>query len=145
VNGQPVAANSQGNFVVGTQTLTTNSQGNIVIGTQTLAASGPAITVSGTTISLAPEATEIIYEGTSTTRLGSSIQSSVGVTAQLGNIIQSSASGTTHSGIVIQSSIGVTTAPAQYTGEAGRRVEMETTRAVFMVVAFSALEVWLWL
>jgi hypothetical protein len=58
--------------------LTTNSQGNIVVGTQTLTAGGSAITVSGTTISLGPGGTAVVYGGTSTTHLGSVIQSFIG-------------------------------------------------------------------
>jgi archaellum component FlaF (FlaF/FlaG flagellin family) len=117
-NGQTVTVNSQGNLIVNGQTITANSQGNFVVGTQTLTAGGLAITISGKTISLATGATgttEIIYGGTSTTHLES----------------------------VIQSSKSVTTAPAQYTGEAGRGVEMGMARAVCMAVAFSVLMVWL--
>jgi hypothetical protein len=68
--------------VIGTQTLTTNSQGNLIVGTQTLTAGGSALTVSGSTISLGPETTEVIYGGTSTTHLGSIIQSFVGAPPQ---------------------------------------------------------------
>jgi uncharacterized Zn-binding protein involved in type VI secretion len=82
INGQTITANSQGSFVVGTETLSTNSQGNIVLGSQTLTAGGSAITVSGSTISLGPEATAIVYSGSSTTNLGSVIQSSVGAPPQ---------------------------------------------------------------
>lgn len=52
------------------------------MGTQTLAAGGPAITVSGSTISLGPGATAVVYSGTSTTNLGSVIQSFVGAPPQ---------------------------------------------------------------
>jgi hypothetical protein len=52
------------------------------VGTQTLAAGGPAITVSGSTFSLGPGATSIVYGGTSTTNLGSVIQSFVGAPPQ---------------------------------------------------------------
>jgi hypothetical protein len=52
------------------------------VGTQTLAAGGPAITVSGSTISLGPGATAVVYSGTSTTNLGSVIQSFVGAPPQ---------------------------------------------------------------
>jgi large exoprotein involved in heme utilization and adhesion len=82
INGQTITANSQGNFVVGTQTLTTNSQGNIFVGTQNLTAGGPAITVSGSTISLGPGVTAIVYGGSSTTNLGSVIQSFIGAPPQ---------------------------------------------------------------
>lgn len=102
-------------LVVNGQTVTANSQGSFVIRTQTLTAGGLAITISGKTISLATGATEIIYGGTSTTHLGS----------------------------VIQSSKSVTTAPAQYTSGADRVVEMGMARAVCIAVAFSALIAWL--
>jgi hypothetical protein len=107
-----VTANPQGNFVVGTQTFTTNSQGNIVVGSQTLTAGGSAITESGSTLSLGGGATEVIYDGTSTTHLGGIIQSFI-------------------------------SAPAQYTGAAGKEVEMGLSKGVCMAVVFSALMAWL--
>jgi hypothetical protein len=53
-----------------------------VVGTQTLTAGGSAITESGSSISLGAGATEVIYGGTSTTHLGSIIQSFMGAPAQ---------------------------------------------------------------
>jgi hypothetical protein len=52
-------------LTVGGQTIMENPGGAFVIGSQTLAPGGPAITVSGTRISLAPGATDIVI-GTST-------------------------------------------------------------------------------
>jgi hypothetical protein len=47
------------------QTITANSQSNFVIGTQTLIPGGPAITVPETPISLAPGATQLVIASVS--------------------------------------------------------------------------------
>jgi hypothetical protein len=52
-------------LTVGGQTITANPAGQLTIGGQTLVPGGPAITVSGTRLSLAPGATDIVV-GTST-------------------------------------------------------------------------------
>ena len=50
-------------ITIGTQTITTNAQSQFLIAGQTLAPGGPPITVSSTTISLAPSATALIVNG----------------------------------------------------------------------------------
>jgi hypothetical protein len=56
------------------QTITANSESEFVIGTQTLSPGGSAITLGGTPVSLASGATEVIVGGT-TTPVGSIIMS----------------------------------------------------------------------
>lgn len=54
-------------LTIGTETIVANSQSQYVVGGQTLSPGGPAITVSGTTISLAPSATVVVVNGASST------------------------------------------------------------------------------
>jgi hypothetical protein len=54
-------------LIIAGQTITANSAGNFIIGTQTLAPGGPAITVSGTTISLAPSGSIAVINGVTST------------------------------------------------------------------------------
>lgn len=49
------------------QTVTANGAGSFIIGTQTLAPGGPAITVSGTTVSLGPSGTIAVINGATST------------------------------------------------------------------------------
>ncbi|MCJ1249529.1 hypothetical protein MMC30_006755 [Trapelia coarctata] len=51
-------------LTVGGSVITPNTASNYVIGSQTLLPGGPAITISGTLVSLAPSATEVIIGGT---------------------------------------------------------------------------------
>jgi hypothetical protein len=53
--------------VLGSQTLTANSLSQYLVSGQTLSPGGPAITVDGTTISLAPSATALVVNGHTTT------------------------------------------------------------------------------
>ncbi|MCJ1252994.1 hypothetical protein MMC24_000801 [Lignoscripta atroalba] len=57
-------------ITIGGSTITANAQSDFVIGTQTLKPGGPAITISGTPVSLAPSASALVI-GTSTITLGS--------------------------------------------------------------------------
>ena len=50
-------------LTIGGSTITANSQSDFVIGTQTLIPGAPAITLSGTPISLAPSASEVVIGG----------------------------------------------------------------------------------
>lgn len=50
-------------LTIGTHTITANAQTQYIIGDQTLAPGGPALTVSGTTLSLAPSATALVING----------------------------------------------------------------------------------
>lgn len=54
-------------LTVGDTTVTANSQGQFVVGTQTLAPGGPAITVDGSTLSLGPSGTIAIVNGVTQT------------------------------------------------------------------------------
>ena len=54
-------------LTVGSETLIANQQTQYVVSGQTLAPGGPAITVSGTTLSLAPSATVVVINGASST------------------------------------------------------------------------------
>ena len=82
-----------------------------MVGTQTLTPGGSPITTFGTTVSLGLGVTEVIVDGTSTTKLGNTVKSSVG------------------------STVG---APPQYTGGAVKLGEPRGTTGVWMVV-FAAL------
>ena len=53
--------------VLGSQTITANSLSQYLVSGQTLSPGGPAITVDGTTISLAPSATALVVNGQTTT------------------------------------------------------------------------------
>lgn len=63
--------------IIGTKTITTDSHSQYIIASHTLSSSGPAITVSGTPMSLAPSETAVIV-GTSTSGLGGYIMSGIG-------------------------------------------------------------------
>lgn len=76
-------------FTIGTQIVTANSQHQYIVGTQTLIP-GVAITVSGTPVSLAPSGTQILV-GTSTDGLGNFIMSGLG--AGPGSTVGANASG----------------------------------------------------
>jgi hypothetical protein len=91
-------------------------------------AGGQAITVSGSTISIAPVATEVVFGGTSTTKLGSIIMSFFGVGG--------SSTTTTTQGT------GTAAAPAQYTGAGGKRSEAPSWRIV-LVAILSMTMVWI--
>ena len=65
------AATSRPGLILGTQTLTSNSLGQYNIDGQTLTP-GNAITISGTTVSLAPDGSDVVV-GTKTEALGASI------------------------------------------------------------------------
>lgn len=54
-------------LTIGSNTVTANSEGQFVVGTQTLNPGGPAITVSGTTYSLGPSGTVLVVNGVSST------------------------------------------------------------------------------
>jgi hypothetical protein len=54
-------------LTIGTETIVANPQTQYVVRGQTLSPGGPAITVSGTTISLAPSATVVVVNGASST------------------------------------------------------------------------------
>lgn len=54
-------------LTIGTETITANTESQYVVAGQTLIAGGPAITVSGTTLSLAPSATVVVVNGESST------------------------------------------------------------------------------
>ncbi|OAL49795.1 hypothetical protein IQ07DRAFT_680206 [Pyrenochaeta sp. DS3sAY3a] len=54
-------------LTVGSNTVTANSQGQYIIGTQTLNPGGSAITVDGTTYSLGPSGTAIVVNGVTST------------------------------------------------------------------------------
>jgi hypothetical protein len=109
INGQTIAPNSQGDFVIGTQTLTPG---------------GPAITVSGTPISLAPSATAIVVGG-STTALGSVI---IPTFTNNGGDATGTATASTS---------------AYYTGEASRDIELLIERSMFIALWLSAFMAWL--
>jgi hypothetical protein len=57
--------------------VTANAQSEYVVGGQTLVPGGPGIVISGTTISLAPGATQVVV-GSSTAGLGTVILSGLG-------------------------------------------------------------------
>ena len=77
LDAQTRAINTQiQDLSLGSQPLTTNSQGQYLIGSQTLSP-GNAITVSGTPISLAPNASQLVV-GSSTEGLGRHIMSGLG-------------------------------------------------------------------
>ena len=75
--GTLTAAPNPDTITINGEVLTANSDGDFVIGTQTLTPGGPAITVSGTVISIAEGATELVI-GTSTSQLGGLIASFFG-------------------------------------------------------------------
>jgi hypothetical protein len=54
-------------ITIGTDTIAPDSQSRYIVGGQTLLPGGPAITVSGTTVSLAPSATVVVVNGASST------------------------------------------------------------------------------
>lgn len=61
-------------LTIGTQTITANAHTEYIVGDQTLTPGGPALTVSGTILSLAPSATALVIDGET-----SSIKPSLGV------------------------------------------------------------------
>jgi hypothetical protein len=67
VGGTTIAVNSAPTgplvLTVGDSTVTANTQGQFVVGTQTLTPEGPAITVDGSTLSLGPSGTIAIVNG----------------------------------------------------------------------------------
>ena len=73
----PTSILGPGPITIGTQTLTPNSASEYLIASQTLVPGGPAITVSGTPVSLAPGATAVVV-GTRTSGLGNYIWSGIG-------------------------------------------------------------------
>ncbi|KAG6999235.1 hypothetical protein G7Y79_00036g071910 [Physcia stellaris] len=115
INNQPVTANSASEYII---------QG------QTLIPGGPAITVSGTPISLAPSASDVVV-GSSTEALGSIIMGGFGPSdATAGSIGSGSANSTT-------------TTPEAFTGGAGLMRKIKVSRVVAvglgigMVMAFT--------
>jgi len=66
-----------GPITIGTQTITPDSVSRYLVASQTLVPGGPAITVSGTPVSLAPSATAVVV-GTSTSGLGGYVWSGIG-------------------------------------------------------------------
>lgn len=69
-------------LTIGSQTVTANNQGQYIVGGQTLTPGG-VITVSGTTISLAPGVSDVVL-GTSTEGLGGAIMGGFGPTMTTG-------------------------------------------------------------
>ncbi|MCJ1475657.1 hypothetical protein MMC13_004320 [Lambiella insularis] len=65
-------------LTIASSTLTANSASDFVYGTQTLAPGGPAITVAGTPLSLAPAATQVVLGSSETVGLGGVIVSLLG-------------------------------------------------------------------
>lgn len=79
---------------IGNSVITPNAASQYIIAGQTLVPGGPVITVSGTRISLAPQASDVIV-GTSTEGLGPFILAGVGVTATTSVQAPASATGPT--------------------------------------------------
>lgn len=103
-------------LTVNGQTITANPSSAFIIGGQTLVPGGPQITVSGTVISLGPGGTVIVIGGTTST--------------QLGSIINSIFSGTT----TPKTQSTSTSAPAQYTGDANKFEAGKMKRLIVVVV-----------
>ncbi|KAF8856858.1 hypothetical protein BDZ45DRAFT_745039 [Acephala macrosclerotiorum] len=117
-------------------TITADSRGNIVIGTQTITAGAPAVTISGSVISLSPGTTEIVL-GTQILVVGSPAVTISGTVYALGPGGMSVVVGTSTAnlGSIIMSIFGATpSAPAQFTGAAVR---------IFRVSVMEIVCVWL--
>ncbi|MCJ1270405.1 hypothetical protein MMC22_010302 [Lobaria immixta] len=79
ITSGPTITTSLPLITIGNSIFTPNAASQYIIADQTLVPGGPAITVSGTRISLAPQATDVVV-GTSTEGLGRLILAGVGAT-----------------------------------------------------------------
>jgi hypothetical protein len=158
INGRPITANPQGNYIIGTQTLIPGSQAIIVSGTPvSLAvvpvATTPALTINGQTITPNPQGDFVI--GSQTLTPGGAAITVSGTPISLAPIATAVVVGgtTTPLGSITISifpnnggaATGTATAPtpAYYTGEAGRDIEILIARSMFIALSLSAFLVWL--